>query len=347
MAKKWIALNILLLVVAVGLARELYYQFEAENDSDKIESVSVERQEAAKAASGVSADTLMRKPTGSNIDYSIISGRTLFSDLRGGEEIAPPVVPPKITPLNPKPVLVGTSMIDGRYTASVISPPAAGQARAGQLAPEIWSVGQEFRGYTVASISADQMVMENSGVSEIIPINRTARRQQPTARPATTAPRVVSIGPGGGASGAVTVTTASSTPQVTRIPTVVQPAGVQQGRPQQGKPAPSSQVATISTPDGDVVTLTLPENVQSMLTGLTNVQQGGGAAAKVSAKAPKSKAQPVQSQGDIQQLLQLQQQQLQQQQQQLQQQQLQQQQLQQLQQVIMSPFGEIVRPGSE
>ena len=214
MAKKWIALNILLLLAVYGLSREFYQQYEQfrmKDDPANIESVSGEIQTMAKNSSGTPVDTFMETPIHDD-DYFIISENTLFSDLRGLEMPGVSASAQPVAPLNPKPVLVGTIMIDGQYTASVVDP-ATQQARGGQINPETRRVGDIYRGYQITSIEAEQMILENSGRQEIIPLNRTARRQQIAARPTmAAAARVIPIGPGGGSSGAISVTMAGGTP---------------------------------------------------------------------------------------------------------------------------------------
>ena len=206
MAKKWIAINLLLLLVAVWLSLELYQEYEqvkTKNDSVKIEPIPVENQAAVKTPSGASTDTYMETPIRADVDYFVISEKNLFSETRGRDENDSTVASSVVAPLNPRPVLVGTVMVDDQYTASIIDA-ASTAARGAQVAPETRRVGDVIRGYTITSIEAEQIVLENSGRREIIQLNRTARRLQPV-RPTVASARVVSIGPGGGASGAVTV----------------------------------------------------------------------------------------------------------------------------------------------
>ena len=216
MAKKWIALNILLLVAAFGLARELYRQYEQfkpKNDSVKTEPVSVENLAAAKASPDDSDDTSTETPVSRDRDYSVISEKTLFSEMRGLEDLSSDIASQVVPPLNPKPVLVGTVMIDGQYAASVIDPAAQQGRNIQTIAPETKRIGDSYRGYQITSIEADQMVLENNGRKEVIALNRSARRQQ-AARPAAaaSATRVVPIGSSGGKkSGGMTVTTATTT----------------------------------------------------------------------------------------------------------------------------------------
>ena len=214
MARKWILLNLLLLVAALGLARELYRQyerFETNSNPVKINTAFVDGQTAAKAAPGASADASAETPVrGNDDDYLIIAENTLFSETRGRREQDTEAALQSIPPLNPKPLLVGTVMIDGQYVASVIDP-ATQNARGGnvQINTETRRVGDVYRGYQITSIEAEQMVLENGGRREVIQLTRNLRRQ--TAQPARSAAapaRVVPIGPGGKSSGSVVVTTA-------------------------------------------------------------------------------------------------------------------------------------------
>ena len=209
MTNKWIALNLLLLITALGLTREYYQQherFKTKNDPAKIEPVSMETQAAAKTASGDSINNLIIMPNNNDADYFVIAKKTLFSDTRRNEK-KPPAVAPKVAPLpKPHPILVGTVMIDGQFTASVINQFAQQQARNIQLDPEIWRVGHYYRGYRVTSIEADQLVLENGGAREVLPLNRTAARTS-TVRSADSAARVISIGPTGRSKGVMTMST--------------------------------------------------------------------------------------------------------------------------------------------
>ena len=209
MTNKWIAINLLLLIAAFGLVREYYQQYErfkTKNDPAKMEPVSVEIQAAAKTAFGASINDIIKTPNNSDADYFIIAKKTLFSDTRRNEKILP-VVTPKAAPLpKPHPILVGTVMIDGQYTASVINQAAQQQARNVQLDPEIWRVGHFYRGYRVTSIEADQLVLENGGTREVLPLNRTAARPS-AGRSATSTARVISIGPAGKTDGVMTIST--------------------------------------------------------------------------------------------------------------------------------------------
>jgi len=332
MANKWIALNLLLLIAVVGLGRELYRhydQFKAKTDPAKIEPVSVENQAAAKTAPGISIDTSMEARGDTDADYFIISEKTLFSNLRGSEEELLPVAA-KVAPLpNPKPVLVGTIMVDGEYVASVMNMIAQQQARNTQPAPETWRVGDFYRGYQVTSIEAEQLVLESGGMREVIPLNRTARRT-PVANPvANTSAQVIPIGPGGGSSGAMTVSSAAASAPgrgATQQSAAARQAQVQQATQQATQQAAAQQAAAKQAAAQQAAAQLAAQ--QAAQQQRNNVQNSDAIVTQPEAVFyPAQSAQPAQkAQSGTG---------------------VQSQRTQPQQRVVRSPFGEVVRPGSE
>ena len=328
MAKKWIALNILLLIAVVMLGQELYQQYgqlKARIDPAKIEPVSTDNQAAAKTAPGASLDTFMETQDNRDADYFIISEKTLFSDLRGNEETAQGGgVAPKVLALpNPKPVLVGVAMIDGQYAATVRTQAATTQARGAQIPTETWRVGDFYRGYRVESIARDQVVLENSGVREVIPLNRVARPAQQNLRQVVAAAPVITIGPGGTASGALTVSTASAAAPGRGAPTAAQNTAArqaaqqgqaQQGQTQQAKPQQQAKLQQAKQPPQQQIPVTNGEIIISPVESVQEVITVRNPAAQNT--QPGTGANPTQG-GRAQQ-----------------------------QRIVPSPFGEIIRPGS-
>jgi hypothetical protein len=326
MAKKWIALNILLLVAAVGLAREMfrqYEQFKTKSDLAVIAPVHVENQASAKSTPGASiTDISIEEPDETDTDYFVISEKTLFSEMRGSnneETVQTPL--PKAAPLpNPKPILVGTTLIDGQYAASVIDQ-ASAAVRGGQGNPETWRLGDFYRGYKVTAIDSEQLVLENGGTREVLQLNRAARRTPQTARSSMMAAvNLVSVGPAITSSGALTVSMGSTAVPAVRGAAAQPPQAKapQGGQAQGGQAKPTrgtqeqaqqgqGQRLTLTSPDGTVISL--PENLQNML----QVRQP-------TAKAKPGGTQPAQGEQQIQ---------TQQQQQEL--------------RTVRTPFGEIVR----
>jgi hypothetical protein len=232
MAKKWIAINLALLAVAVLLGRELrrsVQEFTTENNPARIQPVADGKQ----AAAGTLTAPGDFHP---NADYSIIADNTIFSDLRGNAEEEIATVAPAVPPLaqNQKPILVGTMMIDDPYQALMIDPTTP--LRNGRRYSETKRVGDSYRGYTITSIVDDQIVLENGARREVIPLHGDTRKSTPAAARQVAATRVVSIGPGGaGARGALT--------SVTSVRGVPAPPNAQ---PRPGQPVRNPQNAPVA-----------------------------------------------------------------------------------------------------
>lgn len=325
MAKKWIALNILLLAAAFWLARELnqrYERYKAESSLVRIEAGTAENQAGAKAgATDVSADVFAEAPVHRDSDYYVISERTLFSDARGAEDTTLSTVLQVIPPLNPRPILVGTVMLDGEYVASVIDPTTQ-QARNGQVAPETRRIGDVYRGYQITSIEAEQMVLENGGRREVIPLNRSARRTVAAAKPASTAggaTRVVPIGPGGSRSGLINVVTVTAAAGRTTAPqqTAAQQTAAQQAAARQAQQQQQQQQAQQQQQQNQRTAVS-STNSDLAATQAESVQATATQAKQQSKPAQKPQAIDAQTRPEDAR-----------------------------QRVIRSPFGDITRPGME
>ena len=295
MAKKWIAINLVLFVAVVLLGRELRYSvqaFIAENNPARIQPASEEKQAVGDTAAIAGKEDLF-----ANADYSIISDHTIFSDLRGKDVVEPAVAAPPMQPMaqNQRPILVGTIMVDDNYQALMIDPTTP--ARNGRRSPEIRRIGDVYRGYTITRIAAGQVVMENGARSETIEFSNPQRPAMPNVRAAAGATRVVPIGPGGTGGRSAVVTTAATSP--VRVTPAVQNI---QTRPVNPQNAPVVNGGTVAnrppgtvTPQEEVAPNTPPQPQ-----AIQNQQQS---------------AKPAPGRGQ--------------------------------QRIIRSPFGDIVRPGSE
>jgi hypothetical protein len=279
MAKKWIAINLLLLVIAGLLGWELrasILRFIAENDLAKI-----------RPARSAKPATIPQKPIASKQqekgqnpeDFSIIPNKTLFSDVRGNEIPVEAIKPPEPPPLTPKPILVGIIMIDNQYKALVIDPAATS---ADKRRPEPKRIGDVYRGFTITAISADRIVLENGTRREIIPLHEGTKKG-PAAKTAVVPTRVIAIGGSATSGGAITVevvrsgaagTRTAASPSVNMPPagsqyTIITPGGaptrsvVMPTQPQSPKDTPqpvitqppSSGTGTrvIRSPFGDII----------------------------------------------------------------------------------------------
>lgn len=197
MAKKWIAINLLLLVIAGLLGWELrasILRFIAENDPTTI-----------RPARSTKAATIPQKPMASKQpekgqtpdDFSIILDKTIFSDVRGNEVVVEATRPPEPPQLTQKPILVGIIMIDNQYKALIIDPTATS---ADKRRPEAKRIGDVYKGFTITGISADRIVLENGTRREIIPLHEGTKKGQGGMTPVT-ATRVVSFGGSAGSAG--------------------------------------------------------------------------------------------------------------------------------------------------
>ena len=300
MAKKWIAINLVLLVAVIMLGRELRYSVQAfitENNPVRIQPTSEERQAVGDTAAIAGKEDLF-----ANVDYSTISDHTIFSDLRGKDVVEPAVAAPPMQPMaqNQRPILVGTIMVDDNYQALMIDPTTP--VRGGRRIPETRRIGDVYRGYTITRIAAGQVVMENGARSETIEFSSNPQRPVvPNVRAAAGATRVVPIGPGGtGGSGITVVTTATQTP-VRNVP-AAQNTPVRPG-------APVGNQQNISVVNGGAVANRQPAAIQQEEIAPTAPQP------PQTIQNQPQPAKPAPGRGQ--------------------------------QRIIRSPFGDIVRPGSE
>ncbi|MDR1727343.1 MAG: hypothetical protein LBT74_05360 [Acidobacteriota bacterium] len=297
MAKKWIAINMVLLVAVMLLGRELYRSvqgFDAANDPARIQPAT-----SGDTAAAVAPAVPAVAGASPNADYSMIPERTIFSDLRGQEEEEVASVAPTTPPLaqNQKPILVGTLMVEDQYQALVVEPTTA--ARGGSRRAQTRRVGDQYRGYTITSIAADRMVLENGSRREVIELRGDARRPAgPAARPgAGGATNVVWIGAGKSGGGALSVATAATPPPVRGEAATRQVRGPQTAAGGAGGGVPTRQPGTAPQQDDaadNPVTPTTPTTP--------------------AAASPSRPSRPAAPGG---------------------------------QRVIRSPFGDIIRPGSE
>ena len=201
MAKKWIAINLLLLVIAGLLGLELrasILQFKDENDLATIHPA-----RASKPA------TISQKPGASKPpekgqapeDFSIIVQRNIFSDMRGSEEIVEAIRPPEPPQLAQKPILVGTILVDNQLKALIIDPTGTSPDR---RRPEAKRIGDVYRGFTITSISADRIVLESGTRREIIPLHEGTKKPQ-AGRTPVAATRVIAFGGSAVSGGAISV----------------------------------------------------------------------------------------------------------------------------------------------
>jgi len=325
MSKKWIAINLLLLVAVCLLWQELRQsvsRFKAEND---LAGIQPERGAGQTPPAKSSEPTVVKNPA----DYDIIWNRTIFSPDRGAQkDVASPVAanPAQAVQFNPRPTLVGTVMIDGEYKALLIEPITAVNVANATTAAQQFAlanrsrrpverhVGDVYRGFTITSIEANQVVFENGGRKEVVSMRESgssaaALRAQPGRQAAGAAPKVAWVGSSGANKGGgmiITSATAAPSMQGRGVP----PPGAQNpgGRQPANQQNPQGAGA-----GGGVVTTRLPADAlpaELVPAVPPNAKQQPG---NFTPKPPPSGAPAAGSGG---------------------------------QRVIRTPFGDVVRPGS-
>ncbi len=274
MTKKWIAINIALLLSSGLLGWRLYTSavtFKAQNDVAKIQPPKDPKQKIV-LEGGLPP---LQAPRPYNVaDFSAVPAQNVFSDTRTKDE--PPPAAPAVAeapPLTVRPVLVGVVLAGEQKLASVIEPTQAG----GPHRSLTRRLGDTYQGYTITDITRDQMVLERGNRREVIPLFDSAKHPaQGAAAQSGRTPilptRVVSIGGGGAATGAQPVvpgrgpvTPASSAAAAKPAATPAQGRGqqvnvgrqeAQAGAPQAtrpGAPATAPTQRIIRTPFGDIV----------------------------------------------------------------------------------------------
>lgn len=226
MAKKWVAINLLLLAVAGLLGWQLrasFLRFIAENDLSQIQPARGSRRAALP---GKRLAPSAQEKSLPSADFSIIPAKSIFSDLRGKEDPAVAIAPPEPPQLMPKPILVGILMVDNRYRALIIEP--SGSALDRNRRPITKRVGDVYRGFTITSIASDRIVLENGSRKETIPLHEGTKRTQPGKTPILST-RVVPFG-GSAASGGIPVIAVTRSAPAVRTPVVTT------GAPQAGQP---------------------------------------------------------------------------------------------------------------
>ncbi len=222
MTKNWIAINILLLMVAGFLGWQLrrsIYQFKAANDLGKIQPV-MDMKQKMNAEGGLAP---IRPPRVYNAaEFSVIPEKNVFSEFRAREEKTDTPAVAEVPPLAQKPVLVGVTISGGMRMASIIDPLNTSQARRAQTK----RLGDVYQGYTITDITEDRIVLESGSRREIIPLHDGAKHQPQAGKTPILATRVVSFGAGGSAGGgAVAVISGGPgrTPAPVAVPTPITP----------------------------------------------------------------------------------------------------------------------------
>lgn len=233
MAKRWIAIDVLLIACALLLGWQLrasILRFAADHDPARIQPAG-ERRPADQGRAVVAPQP--ERGAGS-ADFAVIPERTIFSDTRS---LAEPqeAVPQQAPQLQPKPILVGVTIAGDLRRALIIDPGTP--AREGRRT-ESKRIGDVYRGFRITEIAPGHIVLENGGRREIIPLHEGSKGAQAGKTPILST-RVVSFG-GGAAAGGTPITVQAAgggTPGRAAVPAAA-PA------------APQSRTQTIALPGG-------------------------------------------------------------------------------------------------
>jgi hypothetical protein len=212
MRKKWIAINLLLLLAVGFLAWQLNYsvlRFNNSNNPSQLRPI-MKPQKAPPAAPAQPANATMNPA-----EFSAIPEKNLFSESRSREEkvdVPVTVESPPLTAAN-RPILVGTMIMGSQKLASVIDP----TNQKGK--PQTKRIGDVMSGYTLTEINPDGMILESGTRREHIGLREGIKKPSGGKTPIL-ATRIVPFGGGGGGAAASTgaVPPGMGTGSVTIIP---------------------------------------------------------------------------------------------------------------------------------
>ncbi len=250
MAKKWIAINLVLLLGAGLLGWQLVgsvKSFEVANDVTKIVP------DKQKAALEGGLPPLQQPKNRSEAEFAVISAQNLFAESRKLEDPLEVSAPLEAPPLDLKPILRGV-IIAGSDRKAMIIDPSAGSMNAPKT--QTMHLGDSYRGFIVTDITEDHMVLELGTRREIIPLYDASKRPAQGGKTPIIATRIVNFGPPlaqqgipGGAPGVVTAAATAppsrQTAQQAGGGSVVRPAaavGSSQPAGGRGGPARGQQV---------------------------------------------------------------------------------------------------------
>lgn len=209
MTKNWIAVNVVLLIIACLLGWQLKVSvnhFDAANDLAKLQPVQDLKQKLT-LEGGIPP---LQPPRDYNAaEYGIIPEKNVFAATRAREKDDKPdaAAVPEVSPLVQKPVLVGVTIVGNQRMASIIDPTNPSGGRRTQTK----RLGDVYQGYTITDITENQMILESGNRREVIPLHDGAKRSAQGGKTPIIATRIVNFG-GAGVAGGTAV--AAGTPPV-------------------------------------------------------------------------------------------------------------------------------------
>lgn len=252
MTKNWIAVNVLLLLAAALLARQLYVgivRFKAENDPAKLAPVADVKRKLA-PESGLPPPPPPRAYNAA--EFEAIAAKNLFAESRSAEERTQQPQVAETPPLDIKPQLVGVIQSGDQSLALIVDPSARDTRRRAQTK----RLGDGYRGYTITEIAPTRMVLEAGTRREVIPLYDGSRPAGPGGKTPIVATRVVPFGAGANyaTGGTVRTTSGPIVVEAQRPPAAAAPAtaparaGTRTGQPASQPPAVRQRPA--ATPAG-------------------------------------------------------------------------------------------------
>ncbi len=210
MTKKWMAISLLMFIVACLLGWWLHNSISKFNADNDLYNLQPSRDMMQKMAGGPS---MPQPPEAKNYipeEFAVIPENNVFSESRSrAEEAAEDTVQMDARPLLRKPVLVGINITDNQKTALLVDVRNSSQGRGGRA--EIKRIGDVCQGYTITDIAPDHIVLESGSQKEIIPLHEGSK-QNSGGRTPILSTRVVSFSGGGTSGGRQIVSVAKSVP---------------------------------------------------------------------------------------------------------------------------------------
>ncbi len=195
MTKKWIAVNLVLLVTACLLGWQLKVsidRFNRENDLARLQPVKDMKQRLT-LEGGIPAMKAPRQYSAA--EFAVIPEKNVFSPTRAREEKEVVAAVPEVPQLQQKPILVGVALAGDQRMASIIDPTVpAGPGRKTQTK----RVGDVYQGYTITDITESEMVLESGARREVIPLHDGSKRTAQAGKTPILATRIVNFGAGSG-----------------------------------------------------------------------------------------------------------------------------------------------------
>jgi hypothetical protein len=200
MTKKWIAINLILLLGAGLLGWQLYASIKLFNQENSPANLARTQPARKKSTPDGGLPALQAPPKYADAEFAIIPAQDLFAESRKLAEDKPDVAPAlESKTLEIKPVLLGV-MVTGSQRIALISDPGAAGAPGGRRNQSLM-LGDNYRGFVVTDITENNMVLEYGVSREVIPLYDTSKRAQSGKTPIL-ATRVVNFGAAGaGAAG--------------------------------------------------------------------------------------------------------------------------------------------------